>query len=154
MVIFRCVWPLWEHFKIMICVETIIVTLSRPYWLSIRDISINEILFCQKSNKKSNPTFPTFRLFQTFRLSVSTALEGTQWVHWKSLKDTFQNTDGAKHVLDPAKLFTDTELFSSLGLICPRQNGLIFTIQICDTVKLALCLPNLLTSIGDRTQVI
>ena len=98
--------------------------------------------------------YPIFKLFQTFRLSVSTALEGTQWVHWKSLKDTFQNTDGAKHVLDPAKLFIDTELFSSLGLICPRQNGLIFTIQICDTVKLALCLPNLLTSIGDRTQVI
>ena len=69
-VILRCVWPLWdfsfrsyEHFKIIICLETIIVTLRRPYWLSIQDISINEILFCQKSNKKSNPTFPTFSDF-------------------------------------------------------------------------------------------
>ena len=79
MVILRCVWPLWdfsfrsyEHFKIIICLETIIVTLRRPYWLSIQDISINEILFCQKSNKKSNPTFPTlsnfFRLLDFFKL--------------------------------------------------------------------------------------
>ena len=55
-----------------------ILTLSRPFILSIQDISINEVLFCQKSNKKSNPTFPTlsdfFRLLDFFRLSDSTAL--------------------------------------------------------------------------------
>ena len=69
-VILRCVWPLWdfsfrsyEHFKIIICLEKIIVTLSRPFLLSIQDISINEVLFCQKSNKKSNPTFPTLSDF-------------------------------------------------------------------------------------------
>ena len=49
-----------------------IVTLSRPFLLSIKDISINEVLFCQKSNKKSNPTFPTlsdfFQLLDFFRL--------------------------------------------------------------------------------------
>ena len=54
-VILRCVWPLWdfsfrsyEHFKIIICLRTIIVTLSRPFWLSIQDISINEVLFLPK----------------------------------------------------------------------------------------------------------
>ena len=53
------------------------MTLRRPYWLSIQDISINEILFCQNSNKNQIRLFrlyPTFRLFQTFRLSDSTAL--------------------------------------------------------------------------------
>ena len=30
--------------------------------------------FAKKSNKKSNPIFPIFRLFPTFRLSDSTAL--------------------------------------------------------------------------------
>ena len=54
-VILRCDWPLWdfsfrsyEHFKIIICLRTIIVTLSRPFWLSIQDISINEVLFLPK----------------------------------------------------------------------------------------------------------
>ena len=31
-------------------------------------------IFAKKSNKKSNPIFPIFRLFLTFRLSDSTAL--------------------------------------------------------------------------------
>ena len=35
-------------------------------------------IFAKKSNKKSNPIFPIFRLFPTFRLSDSTAL---LWKH-------------------------------------------------------------------------
>ena len=59
MVILRCIIPLWdfsfrsyEDFKIIICLEKIIVTLSRPFLLSIQDISTNEVLFLQKSIKK------------------------------------------------------------------------------------------------------
>ena len=70
-VILRCVWPLWDfsfrsyqHFKIIISLETIIVTLSRPFWLSIQDISINEVLFLAKSLIKNQirlyPTNSTF----------------------------------------------------------------------------------------------
>ena len=37
-------------------------------------------IFAKKSNKKSTPIFPIFRLFPTFRLSFSTALIMTVWV--------------------------------------------------------------------------
>ena len=59
----RCIWPLWklsfriyEHFRIIISLETIIVTLSKSYFSNF----IRFVL--------------TFRLFQTFRLLDSTAL--------------------------------------------------------------------------------
>ena len=78
------------HLKIIICLETIIVTLSRPFWLSIQDISINEVVFFAKSLIKNQirlfRLYPTFRLFQTFRLSDSTALVSSQHINAWSLE--------------------------------------------------------------------
>ena len=51
----------YEHFKIIISLEKMIVTLSRPFLLSIQDISINEVLFCLIKNQ-----IRLFRLYPTF----------------------------------------------------------------------------------------
>ena len=56
--------------KIVIGLRTIIVTLSRPFRLSIQDISINEVLFFAKSLIKNQirlfRLYPAFSDFQTF----------------------------------------------------------------------------------------
>ena len=68
----------YKHFRIKISLETIIVTLSGSFWLRIQDISINEVLFFAKSLIENQirlfRLYPNFRIFQTFRLSDSTAL--------------------------------------------------------------------------------
>ena len=117
-VILRCVWPLWdflfrsyEHFEIIICLETIIVTLIRPYWLSIQDMSINEIIFCQKSNKKSNLTFPTLsdfiRLLDFFRL-----------LEFQTQQPYFQPNNGC------GAIFGEQYLNEILWVVIPWQHSL------------------------------
>ena len=112
------VWPLWDfsfrsygHFKIIICVETIIVTLSRPYWLRIQDISTNEILFYQKSNKKSNLTFPTLsdfiRLLDFFRL-----------LEFQTQQPYFQPNNGC------GAIFGEQYLNEILWVVIPWQHSL------------------------------